>query len=239
MKPMSVPLSIAFFGVPAVVFYAVTHTGIPAFVRATGGLPVIVWFVSGGLFVFVPLLILSIAAYWLEGRKPAWGDFSGRFRLRVMTSADWLWTFGAIAVISFLSGAVVGVLMLLHRVLPLGEFSLSPPFLDFKGLEDGQLWILLVWLPFFFFNIVGEEFLWRGYILPRQEARNGHSAWLVNAVLWAVFHACFGWRLIAVLLPILFILPYVVQRRGNTWIGICIHGVVNGASFLAIAFAHP
>jgi hypothetical protein len=32
-------------------------------------------------------------------------------------------------------------------------------------------------------NIVGEEFVWRGVVLPRQEVAFGGRAWLVNGVL--------------------------------------------------------
>jgi len=35
--------------------------------------------------------------------------------------------------------------------------------------------------------------------------------------------------------PVLFIIPFVVQKRKNTWIGIIIHGVINGAAFLSIS----
>jgi len=35
---------------------------------------------------------------------------------------------------------------------------------------------------------------------------------------------------------LLFIQSYVVQRRKNTWVGVVIHGGINGPGFLAIAF---
>jgi len=37
-----------------------------------------------------------------------------------------------------------------------------------EKLQPGEGWLFLAWLPYFFFNIVGEELLWRGYLLPRQ-----------------------------------------------------------------------
>ena len=37
------------------------------------------------------------------------------------------------------------------------------------------------------------------------------------------------------LLPLLYIEPYVVQKTQNTWTGVFLHGVINGPSFIAIA----
>jgi len=87
----------------------------------------------------------------------------------------------------------------------------------------------------FFFNIVGEEILWRGYILPRQELQHGKYAWVINSALWLVFHACFGLDLIILLLPILITIPYVAYKTGNTSIGILTHGLLNGPMFVLVA----
>lgn len=87
----------------------------------------------------------------------------------------------------------------------------------------------------FFFNIFGEELLWRGYILPRQELAMGNTAWIVNASLWMMFHLCFGVSLLIVLMPIIVVLPYAVQKTGNTNVGILIHALLNGPSFIMIS----
>ncbi|MCB7302854.1 CPBP family intramembrane metalloprotease [Bariatricus massiliensis] len=45
----------------------------------------------------------------------------------------------------------------------------------------------------FFFNYVGEEILWRGYILPRQLNSNyGKYAILINALFHCSYHFVFG-----------------------------------------------
>ncbi|MDX9760310.1 MAG: hypothetical protein RBU27_14215 [Bacteroidota bacterium] len=38
------------------------------------------------------------------------------------------------------------------------------------------------------------------------------------------------------MLPLLFILPFVAQRRQNSWTGVVIHAVINGPAFILIAF---
>jgi membrane protease YdiL (CAAX protease family) len=77
--------------------------------------------------------------------------------------------------------------------------------------------------------------MWRGYLLPRQSATLGRYAWIFNGVLWAIFHVGIGWRIAIVLLPIEFIVPYVVQKRQNTWLGVIIHGLYNGSGFVMVA----
>jgi membrane protease YdiL (CAAX protease family) len=92
-------------------------------------------------------------------------------------------------------------------------------------LNDKYFWIIYVWPVFFFFNIFGEEFLWRGYIQPRQELLNKKFTWLVHGLLWARWHLPMGLDLIFSALPIFFILPAIVQIRKNTSVWISIIGV--------------
>lgn len=108
--------------------------------------------------------------------------------------------------------------------------------MSFDPLTPDRYWILLLWLPYWVLNIMGEEVLWRGVILPRQEIVFGKNARIINGLGWTIFHITFGWQLLLTMLPILFILPFVVQKTRNSWTGIVIHGVINGPSFIAIAF---
>jgi membrane protease YdiL (CAAX protease family) len=84
------------------------------------------------------------------------------------------------------------------------------------------------------FNIFGEELLWRGFILPRQKLKSDTASWTLNSLGWLLFHFAFGWKLVVLLLPILIINPFIVQKTKNTWTGILIHGLINGSGFLLI-----
>jgi membrane protease YdiL (CAAX protease family) len=99
-----------------------------------------------------------------------------RARFHRMGAEDWLATLGALVAIGVTTG-------MLHVVLPhvLPGFSSNPPFLEMQPLAPGDGWVLAAWLPMFFFNIFGEELLWHGYLLPRNEVRFGRTAWLVNS----------------------------------------------------------
>ena len=148
-----------------------------------------------------------------------------------MDGGDWLWALGGFAVVGVLTGGIGAALGALAD-----RSQLHPSFMAFEPLGPGRYWIFGAWLPFFALNILGEEFVWRAFMLPRQEVAFGEKAWLVNAVLWLLFHAAFPWQVLVTLVPITLILPYVVQRRRSTWIGIVIHGAFGAMGFLALAF---
>ena len=90
----------------------------------------------------------------------------------------------------------------------------------------GDWGIVLVYFLGWFLNIFGEEFWFRGYLLPRQEISFGSSAWLVNSLMFTFNHLWQPWIMLTIL-PACLLLVYVVQRRRNTSISIIQHGVVN------------
>ena len=71
--------------------------------------------------------------------------------------------------------------------------------------------------------VIGEEIVWRGYVLPGQEVQFGRYAWLINGLLWNLpFHLYTIHNVISDM-PLFFILPFLVQLQKNTWLGIAIH----------------
>jgi membrane protease YdiL (CAAX protease family) len=211
----------------------VTHRLIPALHQQTGVEPVLLWFLLGGLGVFVPLVWFGawlLRREYLRGTSRRWTD---RLRLRRMSRTDWYWTVGGLVLVGLLSAGLQSGL-----AAAFGELDLHPSFMQLAPLGPGRYWILAAWLPFWLLNVLGEELLWRGVLLPRQEAAIGRWAWLANALGWGVFHVAFGWQLLVLLAPILLIVPYVAQRTGNTWAGVIIHAGLNGPGFLAVALGY-
>jgi membrane protease YdiL (CAAX protease family) len=236
IKPMPLWQSVLLFGIPAIIFYLITHYGISRLAEITGVPFILSWFLLGGFFIFIPLFVSALIAADSEGDHRSMAILLSRLRLKPMQRADWLWTVGAIIFIAAATGVIwfaATWLSELTAVVPTPSPELL--FMEFHGFGEGQSWLFIVWVPFFFFNIVGEELMWRGYILPRQEATHGKWAWFVNFLLWTGFHACFGLGMVIILLPILALVPLVVQKRKNTWIGIILHAVFNGPAFIAIA----
>ncbi|MBA2549089.1 MAG: CPBP family intramembrane metalloprotease [Burkholderiaceae bacterium] len=233
LPPTGWTRTLLLFGVAGGLLYLVTHALIPTLFSRTGWQPILLWFLLGGLGIFLPLILFGIGLVRREPLSEGRRSWAHRLRFRRMSGADWRWTLGGLVLVATLSAAVQGAL-----TIGLGEVNLHPPFMQFEPLGPGRYWILAAWLPFWLLNILGEEFLWRGVLLPRQEIALGQHAWLANAVGWSLFHLAFGWQLLMLLSPILFILPYVAQRTQNTWPAVIMHAGLNGPGFVAVAFGY-
>ncbi len=194
----------------------------------------IAWFINGGI-VFI--ILFSTAMILLKREEPnlTFKIFRDKLNLRPLSKRDLIWTLIGILTISVFSMLIMKGLTRFSELYPDKiSSSFSPPFLEFHVLNKSQYWIFLVWIPFFFFNIFGEELLWRGFILPRQKLNSDTANWTLNSLGWLLFHIAFGWKLVVLLLPILIINPFIVQKTKNTWTGILIHGLINGSGFLLI-----
>jgi membrane protease YdiL (CAAX protease family) len=112
----------------------------------------------------------------------------------------------------------------------------NPPFArDVRALTADRVWMVGVWALYWPCNILGEEFIWRGVLLPRMEAWIGARAWLINALAWGVFHAAFGAGNVLVLLPTLLLVPLVAQRRRSTWLAVLMHASLSLPGFVVLA----
>lgn len=230
LPPFGIKASLILFGVAALVLFVETQYLIPFLTENTNQEMIVWWFLVSGFGLFIPLVILAFIILKQEGNKVSMGLWRSRLLFRKITGHDWLWTFGGFVLIGGLSYLIMMALQMLT-----GSVDHQPPFMRFEPLSVGRYWILALWFPYWIFNIMGEEILWRGVILPRQQVSLGKYAWIVNGLGWGIFHIAFGWQLLITLLPILFILPYITQRRQNTWIGVILHAALNGPSFVAIA----
>ncbi len=94
-------------------------------------------------------------------------------------------------------------------------------------------WYGLVVVMFIFNTVVGEELLFRGYLLPRMEGAFGDKAWVANGVLFGVYHLHVPWVIPATVLIDTFAISYPSQRYRSAWIGIIVHSTQT--VFLTIA----
>lgn len=230
--PLGIAGTAILYGFAGLLLFLATHWLIPVLDARTNLEPVVLWFLAGGFGVFLPLLLIGLAMFQWEGgwQQPrCWQD---RLWFRPLTTADWLTAAaGSIGVV------VGGVLTMVVLRLVFGDdVKLHPPFLKMEPLTPDRYWILAAWLPFWLVNILGEEFLWHGVVLPRQEVALGRWAWLASGCGWLLFHLAFGPIIMLVLWPVTLIIPYLVQRKRNAWIGVVIHAAVNGPGFIAVAF---
>ena len=244
---MGIPGTLLFFGLPAALMALGVRLLVP--LAESWGWPLIV---SYPLFLWLPivLLVVGVVAVQRHAEARAAGSrqrqaFGPRFRFRRLTRREWLVTgVGFLAVQAFeLMLAPTRPWLARLRIAgewqpfapPPGTPDLFDPFFDLEGgLEtffgvplEGNWWILAFWAGWLIVNIGGEELLWRGYALPLQERVFGRHAWLINGLSWNLLvHAFMPWSYLT-LLPISLIVPYLVQRQQNTWIGVIIHGLGN------------
>ena len=176
---------------------------------------------------YSPLRHLIAAA--LAARRISPGAIAEQLRLRPMSGRDW--RVGGVALVIAL--ALTAMMYVFNaRVWP--QLPPHPVFMQIETLKPQQFYLLALWVPFFALNIIGEELWWRGFIQTRQEPVFGAGTWVLQGLLHLAFHASFGPGVMFVLLPVVFFIPWAVQRTGNTSVGIFVHAAINGPAFLAV-----
>jgi membrane protease YdiL (CAAX protease family) len=114
----------------------------------------------------------------------------------------------------------------------LGEFLGSHAGHTLLGGSWGWFAILATLLVFN--TVLGEELLFRGYLLPRMNGVFGRRDWLANGVLFAVYHLHEPW-----VIPGPLLLPveaYGTKRYRSALVGIAVH---SAQSLLFLALALP
>jgi membrane protease YdiL (CAAX protease family) len=120
-----------------------------------------------------------------------------------------------------------------------------PPGRDlgaFLGSASGEAffhgawgWFVVIVVLVTFNTVLGEELLFRGYLLPRMSGAFGRGDWAVNGVLFAAYHLHVPWAVPGALLDTV-ILSYPSRRYRSAWIGILVHST-QSVFFLAIILA--
>jgi len=229
--PLCLGITTVLFGGAALLLLFATRVAVPALTSFAGTDPVMMWFVAATVCLFIPMLLAGAWLLFAEMGSGALGSWQDRLHLQPMSGRDLLWALGGLVAVALLTVGCVAILRALSR-----EAGLQPSFMTVKPLTPGRYWILAAWLPFFVLNFLGEEFVWRGVVLPRQEVAFGGGAWLVNATGWWLMHLAFPWQVLLTLLPTALVVRYVAQRTRNTWPGVIIHAGLNGSGFLVLAF---
>ncbi len=237
LRPLGLFGSILFTAIPGLVCFATIHFGVPAAMEA--GVSQLVAF---HLALYVPCALLgltAIIAYKRDGHPMQWAAFRDRMRLGSMSGKLWAITLGATLLVLILEDLLSPGQKLLASIPlfappewlaapfnPLKPFDI--PVTHFMDTElAGQFWIPVAYIPCLLANILGEELLWRGYMLPRQELAFGKWAWLVNGIGWMwLFHMFIPWILLTVI-PSMILVPWMAQRHKSTVIPIIIHGTGN------------
>ncbi|HEY4611463.1 MAG TPA: CPBP family intramembrane glutamic endopeptidase [Bacteroidota bacterium] len=230
MKEISVLKAASIFGVSTLYFYSLLFTLRPWLHMQFSFHPALYWFITG-YALFIPLCVAALLGARREGNRSL-REMLRALNVRPMTKRDWGYALVVTLTLFVCSGIIMALSTFISNTYGIAQLNTTPWFMEFRPFEGTERLLLLVWLPMFFFNIVGEELLWRGYLQARMR---GEYAWLLCGFFWLVFHLPFGFDLLVMLMPIIILLPYAFHKTRNTLVGIFIHAVYNGPTFILLA----
>jgi membrane protease YdiL (CAAX protease family) len=196
------------------------------------------------MFLF---FVSSIYAYVKESDSLNVKAFSERYRLSRIPRPDWIWV---LLVLVVQTGFYFGLGFTAEYLAEIPFFSPHPVFApefgpggvnahvpgELMGMQlHGQWWIVFVFFLGWVFNVFGEEFWFRGYLLPRQEKAFGRFAWVVNGLMFGFNHIWQPWNLLMIV-PGALVGSFIVQKRKNTWVLLIPHGILNVSLLFVIFF---
>lgn len=105
----------------------------------------------------------------------------------------------------------------------------SLDFFAFVGTADGRLFLSGAWDWFavlivmcIFNTVIGEELLFRGYLLPRMAGVFGRFDWVANGVIFAAYHLHRWWAMPGLLFGTL-TYAWPAKRYRSTLVSIAVH----------------
>ena len=212
------------------------------------------------LMMFTPTIATLIVTRWIsppaEGLVVATGLRLGKGR-----GWGWYWLFAWVGVVLMgLATPFVGALFGLYQ-LDLVEFSGFREVLEAAGgaaaLEQlpiqtilfAQLALLPIAPLLNFFPSLGEEWGWRGYLLPRLLPLGQWPALLISGVIWGLWHAplillgynypnhlAIGWLVMVAMCSVWGILfGWTRLATGSVWPATLAHGALNATGGIVVA----
>ncbi|HKY55605.1 MAG TPA: CPBP family intramembrane glutamic endopeptidase [Anaerolineales bacterium] len=213
------------------------------------GVTRIVLLMIGLIWIF----ILSMIIIQQEEGNLRWATVKRRLRLNTPCDPKtgetrrklWLW------VIPFLIAIVVWELALTSYVdglwVSIFPFLAEPPGYSLGAVFESQeilarlvgaWWFFGLFVVFAVFNsILGEEFLFRGVLLPKMDGVFGRWSWVANGVLFGFWHVHQPWTIVGAIISGAFLYAFPSWRFRSTWMGIIVHSVQNvyfGFLFLGV-----
>jgi uncharacterized protein len=92
-----------------------------------------------------------------------------------------------------------------------------------QGFMSGNwAWFGVAIVLMIFNTVLGEELLFRGFLLPRMGGAFGRADWLANGVLFSLYHVATWWVMPSTVIDA-FTLAYPTKRYRSAWMGIVVH----------------
>jgi membrane protease YdiL (CAAX protease family) len=185
------------------------------------------------------LFVLSMILVRREEGDLRWATIKRRLRLDTPRDPKtgetrrrlWLW------LIPFLIATVVWELALTSYVdgvwVTVFPFFAEPPGYSFGAVLESQeildqlvgaWWFFGVFVISAIFNtILGEEFLFRGVLLPKMEGVFGKWSWVANGVFFGFYHVHQPWGIVGSVVSGALLYAFPTWRFRSTWMGIIVH----------------
>jgi membrane protease YdiL (CAAX protease family) len=184
--------------------------------------------------------ILALIIVYREEGDLRWSTLQRRLRLNTpsdpRTGAPrrklWLWLIPLVLLHVALSWTILPEIdSWVSKVIPLFtppegselvEFLRSP---EAMSKMVGAWWLLGLFLVMGFFNILGEEFLFRGVLLPRMQGVFGKWDWVANGVLGTLYHTHMPWSWLGTTgISWIFLYALPAKYLRSTWVSVIAHG---------------
>lgn len=186
------------------------------------------------------MTLLSLAIVYQEEGDFAWATIKKRLRLNAPRDPKtgetrrrlWWWlvpvslVFGVEALL--LDGLIAQPLLdgPLSFMAEPDRYSLDAFAQDQSRLAPlkGAWWLFAIFIPLLAFNILGEELLFRGVLLPKMNGAFGRVAWIANGIVSTLYHVHqpSTFLLGVFVAPLVFALP--AYRFRSTAMSMLIHG---------------
>ena len=184
------------------------------------------------------LFILSLIMVYRDEGNVRWTTI--RRRLRLNTPHDphtgeprrklWLWAIPLVALIALWGFKLgPGLNRLWITLFPFlaepSSFALGTALASPAGKAQfvGAWGVLALFAVNAVFNTLGEEFLFRGVLLPKMNAVFGRWDWLANGLLFGMYHLHQPWGIVGSIGAGAFLYALPAKRFRSTWMSIIVH----------------
>ena len=185
------------------------------------------------------LFVLSLIIVRQEEGNVGWTTIKRRLRLNTPRDPKsgeqrhrlWLWVIPALIGIILLDIVLASTIDdLWVSIFP---FFAEPPGFSFATIFEsteilerlvGAWWFFALFVVFAIFNtILGEEFLFRGVLLPKMEGVFGRWSWVANGVLFGFYHLHQPWGILTTIVGGALFYSLPAWRFRSTWMSIIVH----------------
>jgi membrane protease YdiL (CAAX protease family) len=184
--------------------------------------------------------ILSLIIIYREEGNLSWTIIKERLKLKTPIDPKtgepsrkmWLWTIPFILILFLVIYTVIGPPLdtqwftLFPRFAPTVGSNLNEVFAstEIQAKVVGNWTFFGLFLIMAVFNILGEEFLFRGILLPKMEGVFGKGNWVANGAFMGAYHWHQPWTIPGSIVASIVCMSYPVKRFESTYMSIIIHG---------------